>query len=101
MNRRTFLRCSTAAGLAAVGCSAPRSMRQATTENLKPNFLFIFTDDQGYGDLGVMGHPVLQTPNLDRFARSACLLDNCYVASPVCAPSRAACMTGRIPTGME
>lgn len=59
----------------------------------KPNILFILTDDQGYGDLGRHGHPVLETPNLDRLHDESVRFDNFYV-SPSCSPTRAALMTG-------
>ena len=59
----------------------------------KPNILFILTDDQGYGDLGRHGHPVLETPNLDRLHDESVRFDNFYV-SPSCSPTRAALLTG-------
>ncbi|MEZ5364745.1 MAG: arylsulfatase [Bryobacterales bacterium] len=60
----------------------------------KPNFIVILTDDQGYGDIGVHGNSHIRTPNLDRFASQAVELSRFYV-EPVCAPTRAALMTGR------
>lgn len=54
----------------------------------------IMTDDQGYGDLGVTGNPVIDTPNMDRLARESASMSNFYVA-PVCSPTRAGLMTGR------
>ncbi len=59
----------------------------------QPNILFILTDDQGYGDVGVHGHPLLRTPNLDQFAGESVRFDNFYV-SPSCSPTRSALMTG-------
>jgi arylsulfatase A-like enzyme len=59
-----------------------------------PNVLLVLTDDQGYGDLGWHGNPIVQTPVLDKFARSSIQLRNFYV-SPVCTPTRASLMTGR------
>ena len=52
------------------------------------------TDDQGYGDLGVHGNPIVKTPNLDQFARQSVEVNSFYVC-PVCAPTRATLMTGR------
>lgn len=63
----------------------------------KPNVLLIYVDDLGYGDLGSHGHPVIQTPNLDRLAMSGVRLTNYYSPSPLCSPSRAALLTGRHP----
>ncbi len=59
----------------------------------KPNILFILTDDQGYGDLGRHGHPILKTPNLDRLHDESVRFDNFYVSAS-CSPTRAALMTG-------
>ena len=59
----------------------------------QPNILFILTDDQGYGDLGRHGHPLLRTPNLDQLYDESVRFDNFYV-SPSCSPTRAALMTG-------
>jgi arylsulfatase/arylsulfatase A len=59
-----------------------------------PNIVLIMTDDQGYGDLGITGNPVLETPHIDALARAGATLTNFYV-SPVCAPTRASLMTGR------
>jgi arylsulfatase A len=63
----------------------------------KPNVVVIFCDDLGYGDLGCFGHPTIATPNLDRMAAEGVKLTQFYSASPVCTPSRAALMTGRLP----
>jgi arylsulfatase A len=63
----------------------------------KPNFIVIFTDDLGYGDLGVFGHPTIRTPNLDRMAYEGQKWTQFYVAASVCTPSRAGLLTGRLP----
>ncbi|XAL98928.1 sulfatase [Phycisphaeraceae bacterium D3-23] len=62
-----------------------------------PNIVIIFTDDQGYGDLSCFGHPTIHTPHLDALAADGMKLTQCYVASPVCSPSRAALLTGCYP----
>ena len=62
-----------------------------------PNFVIIFTDDQGYGDVGVYGATGFRTPNLDRMAAEGVRLTDFYVAAPVCTPSRAALLTGSYP----
>jgi arylsulfatase A-like enzyme len=60
---------------------------------VKPNIIFILTDDQGYGDLSAHGHPLLKTPNFDRMHNEGVRFDNFYV-SPSCSPTRAALLTG-------
>jgi len=62
-----------------------------------PNILLILTDDQGYGDVSLHGNKHLSTPHLDRLAQEGLRLDRFFV-SPVCAPTRAALLTGRYPT---
>ncbi len=60
----------------------------------KPNIILLLSDDQGYGDLGITGNPIIETPNIDQFARESARMNYFYV-SPVCAPTRASLMTGR------
>ena len=62
------------------------------------NVLFILTDDQGPWAAGCYGNPEIRTPNLDRLAASGTRFENFFVASPVCSPSRASLLTGRIPS---
>jgi hypothetical protein len=62
-----------------------------------PNIVVIFCDDLGYGDLACFGHPTIHTPHLDRMAAEGMKFTQFYSASPVCTPSRAALMTGRLP----
>ncbi len=76
-----------------VGCQQPDSTKTPD----KPNFVVIFCDDLGYGDLGTYGHPTILTPNLDQMAVEGQKWTNFYVAASVCTPSRAALMTGRYP----
>jgi len=63
----------------------------------KPNFIVIFADDLGYGDLGAFGHPTISTPHLDKMAYEGQKWTNFFVAAPVCTPSRAGLLTGRLP----
>lgn len=63
----------------------------------RPNILFIFADDWGWGDLSCHGHPYLKTPNIDRLAKEGTDFHRFTVASGVCSPSRTAVMTGHFP----
>lgn len=61
---------------------------------IKPNIILIVTDDQGWGDLGVNGNSVINTPNIDELAEKSAQFSRFYV-SPVCSPTRAEILTGR------
>ncbi len=69
----------------------------AAKEKTQPNFVIFLTDDLGWGDLACYGHPVIKTPNLDRFAKQGTKFTQCYSACAVCSPSRSAILTGRTP----
>ncbi len=82
--------------LACFGSSSGLALA-AESPGRPPNFVLIFTDDQGYQDLGCFGSPNIKTPNIDRMAAEGMRLTSFYVAAPVCSPSRAALMTGCYP----
>lgn len=63
----------------------------------RPNVVFIFIDDMGYGDLSCTGNKHVQTVNIDRLARQGIRLTQFYVNSPICSPSRVAVTTGQYP----
>ena len=67
------------------------------TEIDKYNYIVIFTDDMGYGDIGVYGHPTINTPYLDKMSVEGQKWTQFYSAASVCTPSRAALLTGRLP----
>jgi arylsulfatase A len=69
----------------------------AAESETPPNFVVIFADDLGYGDLGCFGHPTIATPELDRLAIDGQRWTNFYAGASVCTPSRAALVTGRLP----
>ncbi|MAS92058.1 MAG: N-acetylgalactosamine 6-sulfate sulfatase, partial [Verrucomicrobiales bacterium] len=62
----------------------------------RPNIVIIFTDDQGYGDLGCYGLTTAETPHLDRLAKEGTRFTSFYT-QPVCGPARSALLTGRYP----
>ncbi|MGS0527259.1 sulfatase-like hydrolase/transferase [Zobellia nedashkovskayae] len=66
-------------------------------EDTRPNIIFIFADDWGYGDLGIHGSTFCETPNLDKMAAEGIDFQNFSVVNPVCSPSRVAVMTGQFP----
>lgn len=62
-----------------------------------PNIVLIISDDQGFGDYGFMGHPVIRTPHLDRLAAESVVYTRGYVTTALCCPSLATILTGRYP----
>ena len=68
-----------------------------TSENSKPNVVFIYADDLGYGDLSSYGATKLKTPNLDKLAQQGVRFTNAHCTSATCTPSRYALLTGEYP----
>ncbi|MHC4740804.1 MAG: sulfatase family protein [Planctomycetota bacterium] len=103
--RRRFLK-SLGVGLALFGlgggagtltyADAASSKRKHPDKKDKPNFVIIFTDDQGYGDLSCYGSKTIRSPRLDKLAEEGTRFTDFY-AQPVCGPSRSALLTGRYP----
>ena len=95
-SRRDFIKVvglsTTAMGLTGLGCGSSKTK----TERL-PNFIIIFTDDQGYADVGSFGAQGFETPNLDRMAGEGVKFTSFHAAQPVCSASRAALLTGCYP----
>lgn len=79
-----------------LSCSQ-KSSQSVVENNDRPNLVIIFTDDQGYADLGCFGGDHVYTPNIDKMAKEGARLTSFYVAAPLCTPSRAALMTGCYP----
>ncbi len=75
----------------------PANSGSPVTSQKPPNILLIVSDDQAWTDYGFMGHPHLQTPNLDRLARRSLQFHRGYVPSSLCCPSLASLITGRYP----
>ncbi len=74
--------------ISCVACKQPKTVEEP------PNIIFILTDDHRWDALGVMDHPFLKTPNLDRLAREGSLFENAFVTTSLCSPSRASILTG-------
>jgi arylsulfatase A-like enzyme len=91
-------------GLLSVGIAGHQNaFATEKAKTSRPNFIVILADDMGYGDMGAFGHPTIKTPNLDKMAFEGQKWTSFYVAAPVCTPSRAGLLTGRLPirTGMS
>ena len=65
---------------------------------MKPNILFIITDNQSPWTLGCYGNGEIRTPNIDRMAHDGLRFTNAFCSNPVCSPNRATCLTGLIPS---
>lgn len=90
MHRRSFLQTMAAGALA-----------QAAPPPTRWNILFVLIDDLGWRDLGPYGNTVIDTPNLNTFARESVRFTNAYAACPVCSPTRASIMTGQYPARLH
>lgn len=91
--------CAASTGFASTSTAAgdETSVAAEASEEVapRPNVLLILFDDMGYGQLGVTGHKIIKTPNIDQLAREGMLFANGYAGSTVCSPSRISLMTGR------
>ena len=97
IDRRKFLRFAAKTLATAV---LPRNLLKAdsnTKKTEKPNFIVIFCDDLGYGDIGCFGSKKHNTPNIDQMAQQGIRFTSFYVTSGVCTPSRSSLMTGCYP----
>jgi len=69
--------------------SISHSLAESRENPGKPNIVFIISDDQRWDYLGLAGHPVLETPNIDRIGEEGVWMTNCFSTTPLCSPSRA------------
>jgi len=85
-------------GMAVLGLAAITSVGSLQAKNKKnPNLVIIYTDDQGYSDLGCFGANDIETPNIDQLANTGMKFTDFYVGASVCTPSRASLLTGCYP----
>lgn len=73
------------------------TVQKAYAQKKEPNFIIIFADDMGYGDLACYGNKLNKTPNLDGLAKSGVMFTDFYAGASLCTPSRAALLTGTYP----
>lgn len=90
--RITYTAALLATALPVVSHSAEIESKRQKSD--RPNVIVILTDDQGYGDLGFTGNPIVKTPNIDKLASESIFLTD-FSVSPVSAPTRSSLMTGR------
>jgi len=90
--KRKILTC---AALVALALTPISSVGADRLPERRPNVIVILADDLGYGDTGVYGSKIVKTPNIDALAADGVRFTQAYVTHPVCAPSRAAILTGR------
>ncbi|MEX0686659.1 MAG: sulfatase [Balneolales bacterium] len=70
---------------------------QPAPSEVTPNIILVFTDDLGYGDIGINGATLISTPNIDRMASEGAQLTHAFSSANICTPSRAGLLTGRYP----
>ena len=84
-----------AAGWLAVALASASAWPATQSAEGSPNFVIILVDDLRWDDLGVAGHPFVETPAIDRMAREGVRFLNAFAATPLCSPSRASILTGQ------
>ena len=80
-------------------CSPPveETAPPPATEDSRPNIVFVLVDDLRWDELGIAGHPYVETPNIDRIAREGAWFQRAFTTTPLCSPARATFLTGLYP----
>jgi len=94
-SRRSFL--LTAVGASSLALGATTQTIAQPSRGRKPNIILLLVDDWGWTDLGAYGSTFYQTPHLDKVASEGVRFTNAYASCPVCSPTRASVMTGKVP----
>ncbi len=89
--------CLLVALVAVAALSSQSLLRAGDAPSMRPNIIFILTDDLGYGDIGPFGQKIIHTPTLDKLAAGGMKFTQHYAGTAVCAPSRCVLMTGKHP----
>ncbi len=85
----------TGAGLLSLGLMGMNSTGIAREKQEPPNIVFILSDDHRWDALSYLGHPIAETPNMDRLAKEGVLFENAFCTTSLCSPSRASFLTGQ------
>lgn len=94
LSRRSFLAVSAALAVPILS-QKPDAIVRDDRAGPPRNFVVVVTDDQRFDALGFMGHPFLETPNIDRLAKNGVVAKNAFVTTALCSPSRASMLTGQ------
>jgi arylsulfatase A-like enzyme len=97
MKKNSFIKNAFLSALLSIGYSSISQTNSSlkSGQNEKPNVVFIYVDDMGYGDLSCYGQKILKTRHVDKLASDGILFTQHYAGAPVCAPSRASMLTGK------
>ncbi|WP_233164133.1 sulfatase family protein [Snuella sedimenti] len=82
-------------GLVSVGCKQKEDKQEKAEEHVRPNIVFIMSDDHAYQAISAYGHGLNNTPNIDRIATEGAIFNRGFVTNSICAPSRAVMLTGK------
>ncbi len=96
LKRRDFLK-TIASGTVATVTLPPKGLLSASHPTIKPNIIYIYTDQQSASMMSCAGNPWLKTPAMDYIAKNGIRFTRAYTTNPVCSPARVSMMTGRFP----
>jgi N-acetylglucosamine-6-sulfatase len=91
-------RCGTLAAIALALACSPTGQQAEVARGQRPNIIVIVIDDLRWDELGVAGHPYLETPHIDELARQGAWFTHAFHAVPLCSPNRASILTGQYPS---
>ena len=78
-----------------IACVNVKELNSAKSTSVKPNIIFIMTDDHAYQAVGAYGSILMKTPGIDRIAKEGMRFDKAFVTNSICSPSRAVALTGK------
>ena len=98
MNLSIIERCAALTTMTLALACSPAGEQAEVAEGRRPNIIVIVVDDLRWDELGVAGHPYLETPNIDELARQGAWFTHAFHAVPLCSPNRASILTGQYPS---